>query len=1141
MCLLLCSGLALWCTAATATAANLAPSSNATPLTGPLVVPSTQALIGAEQQQAATEASRDTPEAVMARETSRTEYEQQTAAQAFQTLAATFPSLLSEQQGGPPALPAGQQVTGFASPTVADVALPGGRYDGVIQSAIPMATESGPGHWAGIDLTLHHSGSAFEPKNALIPVRLPTTLASGAELPSLGISMTPTDSHGTPLSGSEPQSGAAGVLFANTETDSDTLLKPTPLGFDTSTVLRSIESPEQLYYKVSVPTGAELIETRSTPRGVHVVKEGQTIGLIPAPEAHDASGARVPVTMRVAGASLVVTVAHRAGSYQYPIVVDPEFWDTWINIDPGMWEFHEWSGYTYSKSKFGLEMTHPSASFVKNDYAAWSEHAQGYTKLYEFYVKDGISPTERTGNGEEEATPSWLVGWIELYNGSSAEGFTRLSHPYVKEASVCQNVNCSPEGVESHNNARFEMTTEAAGTGEWEGNIFDVASAFAEEKGKHSDVHVKSAPIELDATENIFDQNAKSTWLGPHHGAFAFEAVDGGLGVETTHVEFKPSGGSWENYGGQAYFEKAACNNGTIECAPTEEETYNYNALLNGTKHLPEGEGTLRVDAGSALPYSNSYEYNEGEEPLKVDAKAPKLGRIVGFNTNAENNYEYELREAQQAIRVEATDGEGTVPSSGVASIGLEIDGHAITPTVPGICFKGPCTTTGEWSLNGDEFGAGTHLLTIVLTDNAGNIETAHYSLKVDPSTPIAVGPGSVNPESGDFAMEATDVNISGASTGLTVARHYDSRNVTEGEEEPLGPDWSMFLNNVATLQVLPDESVSVLAPSGATEFARTESGTFEPPEGDKDLSLEYKTEYEGKEPAYILSDAKQGTTTVFRLPSGAKHWMGASTRGPIATDSVTDEYTTLEPSAGKKIVTPRLELAPHPALTCAREKLERGCRGLEFIYDEGATTAKGEAESEWGNYKDRLKEVISVAYNPKTGTMAQTAVAAYEYDGLGRLRAEWNPQIKPALKTTYGYDAENHLTAYTPPGQESWAFTYGTIPSDSSTGRLLKVTRAPSTAALWKGSLPVDSGETPTLSGAAAVGVNVTVTRGKWSNEPVVYGFRWQDCNAKGEECTLIPRGHELYLHACCRRSRAHHQGHHHSYQRGRVGDGFE
>ncbi len=173
-------------------------------------------------------------------------------------------------------------------------------------------------------------------------------------------------------------------------------------------------------------------------------------------------------------------------------------------------------------------------------------------------------------------------------------------------------------------------------------------------------------------------------------------------------------------------------------------------------------------------------------------------------------------------------------------------------------------------------------------------------------------------------------------------------------------------------------------------------------------------------------------------------------------------------------------------------------------MYYEGETTAKGEGASEWGAYKHRLAEVIAVAYNPATKAMAKTPVAKYEYDGQGRLRAEWNPAISPALKTTYGYDGEGHVTALSPPGQEPWLFTYGTIAGDPSTGRLLKAARAPASTPLWKGALPAEK-TLPAVSGSPVVGIRMAVSNGSWSNEPVAYSYQWERCSPSGENCTAI------------------------------------
>jgi DNA-binding beta-propeller fold protein YncE len=114
------------------------------------------------------------------------------------------------------------------------------------------------------------------------------------------------------------------------------------------------------------------------------------------------------------------------------------------------------------------------------------------------------------------------------------------------------------------------------------------------------------------------------------------------------------------------------------------------------------------------------------------------------------------------------------------------------------------------------------------------------------------------------------------------------------------------------------------------------------------------------------------------------------------------------------------------------------------------------------------------------------------------------SPRLEHPLKTTYGYDAEGHVTALTPPGQESYALIYGTIAGDANTGRLLKVTRSPASVTLWNGEA-VKNTAAPKLSGTPAVGVMVSISNGSWTNAPVAYGYQWEDCNSFGEECSDI------------------------------------
>jgi sugar lactone lactonase YvrE len=53
-------------------------------------------------------------------------------------------------------------------------------------------------------------------------------------------------------------------------------------------------------------------------------------------------------------------------------------------------------------------------------------------------------------------------------------------------------------------------------------------------------------------------------------------------------------------------------------------------------------------------------------------------------------------------------------------------------------------------------------------------------------------------------------------------------------------------------------------------------------------------------------------------------------------------------------------------------------------------------------------------------------------------------------------------------------------------------------------GAAPVNTAA-PTLSGTVNPGDTVTATEGAWSNDPVLFSYRWQDCDAAGANCTDI------------------------------------
>jgi hypothetical protein len=181
-----------------------------------------------EQAQAAEEAKLSSPEAVAAREESRTKFEGLDGAQAREEDGTAFPAVINEPAGGPPKLAAGESITGYPLDNAAQVDLPEGKH-GIIESLEPIAVETDPGQRVPVDLGLAEVGGAFEPKTPVVGVRIPKHLGDGVSLGNTGVSLTPVDAQGASLGGSEGAVDGASVFYANTQTDTDAVIK---LGVD---------------------------------------------------------------------------------------------------------------------------------------------------------------------------------------------------------------------------------------------------------------------------------------------------------------------------------------------------------------------------------------------------------------------------------------------------------------------------------------------------------------------------------------------------------------------------------------------------------------------------------------------------------------------------------------------------------------------------------------------------------------------------------------------------------------------------------------------------------------------------------------------------------------------------------------------
>jgi DNA-binding beta-propeller fold protein YncE len=768
-------------------------------------------------------------------------------AQAAKLAEEALPSFVHDRAGGPPALPQGEKISGFAASNVAGVDFGGGKH-GLIESSQPMALPVTRGHFAAIDLGLKEAEGGFQPISPDVGLTISKNIRNGVRVPRLGLSLTPTDERGTPAN-SEGSILGATVFYANTA-DTDTLVKPTTAGFELDTMLFAT-SPERLYFRVGLPAGVRMVQAGGRTGQINVVSEGAVVAVIRPPSATDAAGTTVPVSMSVTGNTIVLNVSSHSARYIWPLSVDPELATT---IDNTISERSNWKWHPSNEAKFShywatnmLEMYHMGGLSEPGEYTEAQYLTQGESSIYKVEV-------ESAGNVTKARAKLELAHLKEVDQKTTIAEKTSYGSTIT---ALCGNAECSKTGGHQGNLASFKLEAVEPVTETYDpsGSLWNTHVYVAQEKAPEPTFN-ETAEILSNGRANALDgchcTGGKEPWLGPYsNSAFEVKAHDPGIGVSWAKVVV----GAYKLE--EPIYEDGLCSG--VQC------NENYSTLISYSPGMPDGEQTILWYASNLvgrLCESCTGLLGEGTELVKVDATPPHSLEVTGWPTNRE------VSAGLHTLTVEATDGTAPTNSSGVKSIAVAVDGGSET-VVPGTtCKLGPCTAKGSWTLAAEGLSEGVHRLTVTATDNANNVASREITFDVRHASPVSVGPGTVDPSSGQFKLSASDVLLAG-TTG--VSRAYTSRNVLAGGEGPLGPQWTMSIGNGEGLTVLPNGDVVVMsAGAGRTTFLRNSKGEFESPPGDSNLKVETKEAEPGKGiTEYLLVNASAGTTSRFTQPPG--------------------------------------------------------------------------------------------------------------------------------------------------------------------------------------------------------------------------------------------------------------------------------
>jgi hypothetical protein len=775
--------------------------------------------------------------------------------------------------------------------------------------------------------------------------------------------------------------------------------------------------------------------------------------------------------MTVSGDTLAVTVKMTAGEYQYPIYVDPyTVIDKDLLYDPGNWAFFTdnkkvFEGFKVSAGLEDTDYEEPTDEpYYEGQYGFFSYTTQGASRVYAFVASAKEHDLEGTWDDvADEFELRRGNGEIESGNGEGGKAEIKYEEKGIYERSgitVCEESGCGPVGVSGseQNAAYFEQKATSEEKG---GFRFTLTSASVE-------IQQELAPsASFDTSESTIEGLPNAVYPGKWYkstsnAVFGLDALDDGIGIYKQGLS-SPAKSGW----GFTLKNEARNECEGMQCNECYESpcyakksgsgkplTFSLTGAAGG--ELPEGEDTVEGKVEDAAGLSAT-----AKATIKIDNAPPSITSFSGLPSD------HEVIDGEHvSLKASAKSG-----PAGIASIVLDVDGQQLGGP-QGSC-SGSCTGHAEWVLSGENYAAGEHTLLVVATDNAGNVTVEEAHVTIHHPEDVAVGPGAVNPVTGELSLTASDVSISVPDGSLTVNRSYRSQHLEQGAEGPLGLQWNLALGPQQSLTRVSGGMILTAINGGQVVFESKGSGEFTSPPGDAGLVLSEKT----KEGKTYFTLTENGSVTTFERPTGSTGsvWMPSSSEGPDGTSATVYKFKM---SGG--LIEPTEELAPIPAgVSCGTEisELKEGCRALKFEYDEGETTAKGERQTEWGEFKGHLSKVRYIAWNASK-TKTEAVVAQYEYDKQGRLRAVWNPQIKPELKTTYGYDSENHVTAVSAPGHEPWLLEQGTIPGEVSPGRLLAVAVPSAGTALGSGEAPgVKEKEGPALSSTTPkVGVKISV-----------------------------------------------------------------
>ncbi|HEU5252650.1 MAG TPA: DUF6531 domain-containing protein [Solirubrobacterales bacterium] len=746
----------------------------------------------------------ESPQAEAERETSEFAYADLSVPEEKELLREQFDAVLASIDADPARVLADLVLERVDSPTEALVTVDGEKV--MLEAEVPLRVPVDDGSLHKVELDLEAVDGGYVPANPLVDLELPASSNGPIAIGDAGLAITAVgadDAAASPL-------GEGDLFLPRVDEDTSLLLSPIAGGLELSAMLASRNSPERLAFEVALPQGAVLRE--AVGGGAEVIDAaGSVLATITPPQALDAQGTEVPVTLRTEDNSLFLDLAHQEMDVAYPLFIDPEIKEDWSGFaDTSKLAYWQWSWGGVGSEDFigktscivtcwgnGLYVRSRSGfSYPKGSWGRWWFTPQGSTTFMRRVV---LGPMNYDAHGCNANEPHPYVG---VWNDSS--GWKVLNNAYP--SGWATNIDTGEQNLGPGTRTAF----------------VGIEAANAANINCGHDYRLGGATLFLSDPENpsVGTVSGYPTGWAKAGSTFTINAPvsDPGLGVYAATLS---PGGS------PPVEKKHGCDGHYANKCPG---SFTFQFPI-GAESFDEGEKPVRVSAKDAMEKSsNTYEWM-----MKVDRTPPEIS-LAGQLAEATDETEGDAKDDKDKplplpvynLTIDTTDGRvGTVANpvqpaekrSGVKKIEVFLDGGG-TPVQSweaSSCAAGNCPLSKVFTLKLNELNADDdHYLRILARDFAGNAPRERkLEFEYIPATglkdeyvmqyfPLADGSGdedaeehpnrpelAVNVVSGNLVYRQSDLELPGPGADLDLDLFYNSL-LPESQNTEWGDGWTL-------------------------------------------------------------------------------------------------------------------------------------------------------------------------------------------------------------------------------------------------------------------------------------------------------------------------------------------------------------